>query len=96
MPGACDGNQPPARRDRAKTGSEKEAQGRRAIAAQEPGGHKPADGRGTPPIRKRKRDNSEEQKKRAREGAEEGKPPPPRPAPDISKKMRPKNGDKEG
>ena len=65
------------------------------------GGHKPADGRGTPPItggpsRKRKRDNSEEQKKRAREGAEEGKPPPPRPAPDISKKMRPKNGDKEG
>ena len=60
------------------------------------GGHKPADGKGTPPIRKRKRDNSGEQKKRAREGAEEGKPPPPRPAPDISKKMRPKNGDKEG
>ena len=75
MPGACDGNQPPARRDRAKTGSEKEAQGRRAIAAQEPGGAQT--GRGTPPIRKRKRDNSEEPKKRAREGAEQGEPPPP-------------------
>ena len=35
---ACNGNQPQARWDRAKMGSKGEAQGRRAIAAQEPGG----------------------------------------------------------